>query len=109
MTIRILNVRKPANSLNGHLWKNDCAPKSDALTQRLLRGRNLHRSYEGIDWLHLRHYDLLLAELEHSIEKTARSHDPVSLALLRTIPGVGNILALVMLYEIEDITRFPQV
>jgi transposase len=54
-------------------------------------------------------YDSLLAELEHSIEKTARSHDPVSLALLRTIPGVGNILALVMLYEIENITRFPQV
>jgi transposase len=54
-------------------------------------------------------YDPLLAEVEHYIEKTARGHDPVSLALLRTIPGVGNILALVMLYEIEDITRFPRV
>jgi transposase len=51
----------------------------------------------------------LLAELEHSSKKTARSRDSVSLALLCTIPGVGNILALVMLYEIEDITRFPQV
>jgi transposase len=47
--------------------------------------------------------------LEHYIEKTARGHDPVSLALLRTIPGVGTILALVMLYEIKDITHFPQV
>jgi len=54
-------------------------------------------------------YDPLLAEVEHYIEKTARGHDPVSLALLRTIPGVGKILALVMLYEIEDITRFPRV
>jgi transposase len=53
--------------------------------------------------------DPLLTELEHSIEKTARGHDPVSLALLRTIPGVGNILALVMLYELEDITRFPRI
>jgi transposase len=54
-------------------------------------------------------YDPLLAELERSIEKTAQGHDPVSLALLRPIPGVGNILALVMLYEIEQSARFPRV
>jgi transposase len=54
-------------------------------------------------------YDPLLAEVEHSIEKTARGHDPVSLALLRTIPGVGNIVALVRLSESEEITRFPRV
>jgi transposase len=54
-------------------------------------------------------YDPLLAELERYIEKTAHGHDPVSLALLRTIPGVGKILALVLLYEIEDIARFPRV
>jgi transposase len=54
-------------------------------------------------------YDPLLAELERDLEKTAHSHDPVSLALLRTIPGVGKLLALVMLYEIEDIARFPRV
>lgn len=28
---------------------------------------------------------------------------------LRSIPGVGKILALVMLYEIHDINRFPRV
>ena len=54
-------------------------------------------------------YDPLLADVERYIEKTAHGHDPVSLALLRTIPGVGKILALVMLYEIEDIARFPRV
>ena len=54
-------------------------------------------------------YDPLLAELERSIEKTAHRHDPVSLALLRTMPGVGKSLALVMLYEIKDIARFPRV
>lgn len=36
-------------------------------------------------------YDPLLAELERSLEQTAHRHEPVSLALLRTIPGVGNI------------------
>jgi transposase len=54
-------------------------------------------------------YDPLLAELERYIEKTAHGHDPVSLALLRAIPGVGKILALVMLYEIEQVARFPRV
>jgi transposase len=53
--------------------------------------------------------DPLLAELERDLEQTAHRHDPVSLALLRTIPGVGNILALVMRYEIEHIARFPRV
>jgi transposase len=52
--------------------------------------------------------DPLRAELEHSIEKTAHSHAPVSLALLRTMPGVGNILAPVLRYEIEDSARFPR-
>jgi transposase len=54
-------------------------------------------------------YDPLLAELERDIEKTAHSHEPVSLALVRTMPGVGKILALVMLDEIEHSARFPRV
>jgi transposase len=53
--------------------------------------------------------DPLLADVERSIEKIAQGHEPVSLACLRTITGVGDILALVMLDEIEDIARFPQV
>jgi transposase len=53
--------------------------------------------------------DPLLADLERSIEQTAQGHDPVSLALVRTIPGVGNILALVLRDAIEDIARFPRV
>jgi transposase len=51
----------------------------------------------------------LLGALERYIGKTAHSHDPVSLARLHTIPGVGKILALMLLYEIEDIARFPRV
>ena len=39
----------------------------------------------------------------------ARHHDPVLLGLLRTVPGIGKILALVMIYEIHDIRRFPRV
>jgi transposase len=54
-------------------------------------------------------YDPRLAALERDSEKTAHRHDPVSLALWRTLPGVGNILALVRLDESEAIARFPRV
>ena len=50
-----------------------------------------------------------LKKLEWHIEKTAREHDYHTLYLLRSIPGVGQILALVILYEVHDINRFPRV
>jgi transposase len=50
-----------------------------------------------------------LKKLEGHIEKIARLHDYHTLYLLRSIPGVGQILALVILYEVHDIKRFPRV
>lgn len=55
------------------------------------------------------HYDGLLQEVELYILKHAKIHRPHDLFLLQTIPGVGKILALVMLYEIHDINRFERV
>ena len=54
-------------------------------------------------------YDRMIGKLERYIVKTAKTHDAIALHLLRTIPGIGKILSLVMLYEIQDITRFPKV
>jgi transposase len=54
-------------------------------------------------------YDGLLQELELYIVKTAKHHDSQTFYRLRSIPGVGTILALVLLYEIHDINRFPRV
>ena len=54
-------------------------------------------------------YDKLLKDVELYILKHAKAHDANTLYLLQTIPGVGKILALVMLYEIHDIGRFPLV
>jgi transposase len=54
-------------------------------------------------------YDRLLTELELEIVNTAKAHDAQTFYRLRSIPGVGNILALVLLYEIHDIARFPRV
>lgn len=51
----------------------------------------------------------ILKPLEWHIEKTAKQHDYHTLYLLRSMPGAGQILALVILYEIHEIARFPGV
>jgi transposase len=54
-------------------------------------------------------YDPLLTALELSITHTAKLHDANAFYRLRSVPGIGKILALVLLYEIDDIHRFPRV
>lgn len=54
------------------------------------------------------HYDKLLGEVELYITRTAKGHNPQSFSRLQSVPGIGQILALVLLYEIQDITRFPR-
>jgi len=54
-------------------------------------------------------YDQVLTILEQEIIKSAKHHDSTAYALLKTIPGVGRIIGLNLLYEIEDINRFPRV
>ena len=63
----------------------------------------------GSDFRIIAEYDKLLRELEQSIEKAAKEHSPNEYGLLRSIPGVGPILALTLLYEIDTIARFPKV
>jgi transposase len=55
------------------------------------------------------YYDELLKDLELYILKTAKHHDAHTLYLLQTVPGIGKILSLVLLYEIHRIERFPSV
>jgi transposase len=53
--------------------------------------------------------DALLREVELTLLKTAKQHDANTLYLLQTVPGIGKILSLVLLYEIHHIDRFPRV
>jgi transposase len=62
-----------------------------------------------VDLALIGHYDRLLTALELSIVQTAKAHDAQTFYRLRSIPGVGKILALVLLDEIQDIHRFPRV
>jgi len=54
-------------------------------------------------------YDQLLRDVELTIVQTAKQHDPQTLYRLQSVPGIGKILSLVLLYEIHDIRRFPRV
>jgi hypothetical protein len=60
-----------------------------------------------VDFALIGYYDHLLPDLELHIVNTAKQHDANTFYRLRSIPGVGKILALVMRYEIHDIRRFP--
>jgi transposase len=62
-----------------------------------------------VDLALLGYYDPLLNDLEAHIVKAAKQHDANTLYLLQTVPGIGKILSLVLLYEIHDIQRFPSV
>jgi transposase len=62
-----------------------------------------------VDLALIDHYDHLLTNLELDLVQTAKAHDAQTFYRLRSIPGVGKILALVLLYEIHDIQRFPRV
>ena len=53
--------------------------------------------------------DALLKDLELFILTTAKHHDAQTLYLLQTVPGIGKILRLGLLYEIHQLDRFPRV
>ncbi len=54
-------------------------------------------------------YEVVIGELEASVLRQARAHDPDSFQLLKSVPGIGKVLALTILYEIHDIRRFDRV
>lgn len=63
----------------------------------------------AVDLALLERYDALVTDLEGYLVRQAKQHDPQAFHRLRTIPGVGKILALTILYEIHDVHRFERV
>src|SRR5713101_4490600 len=63
----------------------------------------------AVDLALITYYDELLRDVELTIVNTAKHHDANTLYLLQTVPGIGKILSLVLLYEIHQIDRFPRV
>ena len=72
--------------------------ESDSARQSILADKFLLDSYHRV-----------VLDIESTVIRHAKIDDPFALSLLRTIPGIGPVLALTILYEIGDIARFPQV
>jgi transposase len=53
-------------------------------------------------------YDTQIAALELYLKRTAKVDDPATFGFLQTVPGIGPILGLILLYEIDTIARFPE-
>ena len=69
---------------------------------------SVHKSIE-VDLQLIDHYDKLIRDLELHIVQHVKAHDPQTYYRLRSVPGIGEILALVILYEVHDINRFATV
>lgn len=54
-------------------------------------------------------FDDELRSLERYLTQNAKVHDPDTFHRLKTVPGIGEILSMVMMYEIHDIHRFASV
>ena len=62
-----------------------------------------------VDLALLEQYDTLINDLELTIVREAKRHDGDAFHRLRSVPGIGKVLSLTILYEIHDITRFDRV
>jgi transposase len=62
-----------------------------------------------VDLALLERYDDLVTDLELTIVREAKRHDGDAFHRLRSVPGIGKVLALTILSEIHDITRFDRV
>ncbi len=61
-----------------------------------------------VDLALIGHDDHLLNDVELSIVHTAKQPDPQTLSRLPSVPGIGTILRLVLLYDIYTIDRLPR-
>ena len=52
--------------------------------------------------------DAQVDALESYLTRTAKIDDAVTYHLLRTVPGIGKVIALILLYEVQDIGRFER-
>ncbi len=52
-------------------------------------------------------FDAEVRVLDQDLALKAKAHDAHAYHLIRSVPGIGRVLTLVILYEIHDIHRFP--
>jgi transposase len=94
------NVAAPEKRLSFHANRVGIAERfADASVQRSVQA----------DLTLAEHLDEQLRGIELFLTQHAKVDDPQTYQLLKTVPGIGVILGLVLLYEIHDIRRFGSV
>ena len=72
-------------------------------------GEPMVQANAALDLSLLDHYDQLLVDLERRLVKQAKKEAPHGFHLLRSIPGIGKVLAMTIVYELHDVHRFERV
>jgi transposase len=102
--IEIVNSQYNLSSLNGAAR---CKSKHKEVLEHFPEGDL--RCGVAADLATIEHFDRLIPELERHLVARAKVHDAASFEILQSIDGVGNILAMTLLYEIHHLARFPRV
>jgi transposase len=84
-------------------WKQNRAGVAEQFTD------NAMRKTVEVDLRVVEHLDAVIADLELHLTRSTKQHDAFNFHLLRTMPGIGKILAMTILYEVHDVARFPSV
>lgn len=117
---RRLHVVRTRGQLLAHIQNTRAPYQVPAFAQRLaypanragiserFTDRSVRKSIE-VNLALLERYDDLITDLEDTIVREAKRHDPEAFHRLRSVPGIGKVLALTILYEIHDIARFGRV
>ncbi len=111
---RRLHFVRQRGSLLAHIQMTHHQYNLDSPGKRISYRSNRDGLGEGFEDVSVR--DSIAADLalidhyeELAVLRQARLHDPNAFRLLTTLPGIGRVLGLTILYEIHDIRRFPSV
>jgi transposase len=117
---RRLHLVRKRGQLRAHIQNTRAQYNLPAFEKRLAYPRNregvvehfpdpiVRKSIE-VDVTLIDQYDALITDLELTIVREAKRHDADAFHRIRSVPGIGKILTLTILYEIHDITRFDRV
>ena len=72
-------------------------------------GEPMVQANAALDLSLLDHYDRLLVDLELRLVRQAKREAPRGFHLLLSIPGIGKVLAMTIVYELHDVHRFERV
>ena len=117
---RRLHFVRERSSLLAHIQMTHHQYNLDAPGKRISYRTNREGIGEGFedqsvkdsiaaDLILIDQYEKVIGDLELAVLKQGRVHDPNAFRLLTTLPGIGRVLGLTILYEIHDIRRFPSV